>query len=75
MEEKNNWGEGNNGGEENEVGDGGEVKKEEEKKVGLAKLGPKIFNTSMEMFEYLYKFLHHWPLSVNAIRYSFHGSI
>lgn len=62
-------GEGDDGGEENECGDGGEAKKEEEKKVGPVKLGPKTFNTAVEMFDYFYNFLHHWPLNVNVNKY------
>lgn len=42
---------------------------EEEKKSGPASLGPKTFGSSVEMFEYFYKFLHHWPpyLNVNKV--------
>lgn len=62
-------GEGDDAGQANEGGDGGEAEKEEEKKVGPVKLGPKIFNTSVEMFDYFYKFLHQWPLNVSVNKY------
>lgn len=33
-------------------------------------LGPKTFGSSVEMFDYFYKFLHYWPpnLNVNMVR-------
>lgn len=64
-------GEGADSGEENDGVDGGEAEKEEEKKVGPVKLGPKIFNTSVEMFDYFYKYLHQWPLNVNVNKYEY----
>ncbi|TXG55757.1 hypothetical protein EZV62_017070 [Acer yangbiense] len=32
-------------------------------------LGPKQFGSSVEMFDYLYKFLHYWPPNVNVNKY------
>ncbi|GLJ51733.1 hypothetical protein SUGI_1099420 [Cryptomeria japonica] len=53
-------------GDEQIEGDGGKVKEE---KVGPVKLGPKVFDTSKEMFDYFYKFLHYWPLNLNVNKY------
>ncbi|KAF3794127.1 DNA-directed RNA polymerase V subunit 1 [Nymphaea thermarum] len=33
------------------------------------KLGPKTFGSSVEMFNYFYKFLHFWPLNVDINKY------
>ena len=42
---------------------------EEDKKTGPVSLGPKSFGSSVEMFDYFYQFLHHWPpyLNVNKV--------
>ncbi|KAL5749182.1 hypothetical protein ACOSP7_023785 [Xanthoceras sorbifolium] len=32
-------------------------------------LGPKQFGSSVEMFDYFYKFLHYWPPNVNVNKY------
>ncbi|XP_022868796.1 protein EMBRYO DEFECTIVE 514-like [Olea europaea var. sylvestris] len=32
-------------------------------------LGPKVFESSKEMFDYFYKFLHTWPPSINVNKY------
>ena len=48
----------------------GEEGKEEEKELcGPVKLGPKSFESSTEMFNYFYNFLHAWPhyLSINKV--------
>uniref|UniRef100_A0A2N9J7P3 Uncharacterized protein n=1 Tax=Fagus sylvatica TaxID=28930 RepID=A0A2N9J7P3_FAGSY len=47
---------------------GGEDGQVEEEESGRACLGPKTFGSSVEMFDYFYKFLHYWPpnLDVNA---------
>ncbi|KAH9289118.1 hypothetical protein KI387_033235 [Taxus chinensis] len=45
------------------------TEEEGEKKVGPVKLGPKIFNTSMDMFDYFFNFLHYWPLHLNVNKY------
>ena len=51
------------GGEEQEQ----EQEKEEEgEKSGQASLGPKDFGSSVEMFDYFYKFLHFWPPNLNV---------
>ena len=48
---------------------GGEDGQVEEEESGRACLGPKTFGSSVEMFDYFYKFLHYWPpnLDVNAV--------
>ncbi|KAF7838467.1 protein EMBRYO DEFECTIVE 514 [Senna tora] len=42
---------------------------EEEEKSGPVSLGPKTFGSSVEMFEYFYKFLHHWPPYLKVNKY------
>ncbi|KAI3831390.1 hypothetical protein MKW92_007858 [Papaver armeniacum] len=67
----------NNGVEENEaskkqkVEEGGDDETEggEEKKSEPVQLGPKTFNTSVEMFDYFYKFLHYWPPNLDVNKY------
>ena len=49
------------GGEEQE-----QEKEEEGEKSGQASLGPKDFGSSVEMFDYFYKFLHFWPPNLNV---------
>lgn len=46
-------------------------KKEVVNGSGRVKLGPKEFGSSIEMFDYFYKFLHFWPpnLNVNKVRF------
>ncbi|KAI3429913.1 uncharacterized protein J3R85_008400 [Psidium guajava] len=69
-------------GEEDAEGDDGAVKKQkvEEKSVeeerlekgsDLAKVGPKEFGSSVEMFDYFFKFLHFWPANVNVNKYEY----
>ncbi|KAK9748058.1 hypothetical protein RND81_02G032600 [Saponaria officinalis] len=48
-----------------------EVVEKESENVGPAGLGPMTFETSMEMFNYFYKFLHHWPLNMRANKYEY----
>lgn len=36
-----------------------------EEEAGPVKLGPKEFGSSVEMFDYFYKFLHYWPPNLN----------
>lgn len=45
-------------------------KKLADKESGRVSLGPKSFGSSVEMFDYFYKFLHYWPpnLNVNKVR-------
>ncbi|KAL9239517.1 hypothetical protein vseg_013830 [Gypsophila vaccaria] len=56
---------------ENENGVVSKKQKVEELKevVGPVGLGPKTFVTSLEMFNYFYKFLHHWPLNIPVNKY------
>lgn len=60
------------GGEEETLKEGGEeetlkeVGEEEEEKSGPVNLGPNTFGSSLEMFDYFYKFLHHWPPNLNV---------
>ncbi|XP_030529970.1 protein EMBRYO DEFECTIVE 514 [Rhodamnia argentea] len=69
-------------GEEGAEDDDGVAKKQkvEEKSVeeerlekgsGLAKVGPKEFGSSVEMFDYFFKFLHFWPANVNVNKYEY----
>uniref|UniRef100_A0A0D6R7G4 Uncharacterized protein n=1 Tax=Araucaria cunninghamii TaxID=56994 RepID=A0A0D6R7G4_ARACU len=73
-EEEEGEGEGD---EENEGdaddGKAEEKKEEEKKKKGPVKLGPKVFNTSLEMYDYFYKLLHSWPLNLNVNKYEHMG--
>lgn len=41
-------------------------KEQEEENSGQASLGPKDFGSSVEMFDYFYKFLHFWPPNLNV---------
>ncbi|XP_077251536.1 EMB514 (DUF3223) [Tasmannia lanceolata] len=41
----------------------------EEKEVVEIHVGPKVFGSSVEMFEYFYKFLHFWPNNVDVNKY------
>lgn len=43
----------------------------EETKTGPVSLGFKKFETSVEMFDYFFKFLHFWPPHVNLNKVSF----
>ncbi|XP_018826603.1 protein EMBRYO DEFECTIVE 514 [Juglans regia] len=47
----------------------GEEGEEEEKAPVRVSLGPKIFESSLEMFDYFYKFLHYWPPNLNINKY------
>jgi hypothetical protein len=38
----------------------------DEVKPGPVSLGPKTFGSSVEMFDYFFKFLHYWPANVNV---------
>ncbi|TXG51691.1 hypothetical protein EZV62_024215 [Acer yangbiense] len=51
--------------EDEEENDGAKKQKVE----GPVSLGPKQFGSSVEMFDYLYKFLHYWPPNVNVNKY------
>ncbi|KAL3528386.1 hypothetical protein ACH5RR_007708 [Cinchona calisaya] len=42
---------------------------EPEPNSGPVKLGPKSFDSSVEMFDYFYKFLHFWTPNVNVNKY------
>lgn len=42
---------------------------EEEEKSGPVNLGYKTFGSSVEIFDYFYKFLHHWPPHLNVNKY------
>jgi len=55
--------------EERETGADGEEQKEEEK-PGPVSLGPKTFASAVEMFDYFYKLLHHWPTNVRVNKVS-----
>lgn len=44
---------------------GGEGGDEGNEESGQVDLGPKKFGSSVEMFDYFYKFLHSWPTNVN----------
>ncbi|KAF8390200.1 hypothetical protein HHK36_024722 [Tetracentron sinense] len=46
--------------------EGEEVEEGQEKKPDPVSLGPKHFSTSVEMFDYFYKFLHYWPPNLNV---------
>ncbi|KAL0001035.1 hypothetical protein SO802_014816 [Lithocarpus litseifolius] len=60
---------------EKRAGGGGEEqeqekeKEKEEENSGQASLGPKDFGSSVEMFDYFYKFLHFWPPNLNFNKY------
>ncbi|GAB4845474.1 hypothetical protein Ancab_038882 [Ancistrocladus abbreviatus] len=52
--------------------DGNEEEGKEEKegeKSGPVSVGPKSFGSSVEMFDYFFNFLHHWPPNVNVNKY------
>ncbi|OVA00087.1 Protein of unknown function DUF3223 [Macleaya cordata] len=55
--------EGKEGGEEVEGG--------EEKKTEPVNLGPKNFSSSVEMFDYFFKFLHYWPPNLDVNKYEY----
>ncbi|XP_028763459.1 protein EMBRYO DEFECTIVE 514-like [Neltuma alba] len=42
---------------------------QEEEKSGPVNLGYKTFASSVEIFDYFYKFLHHWPPHLNVNKY------
>ncbi|CAN6578163.1 unnamed protein product [Malus baccata var. baccata] len=48
-----------------------EKKFEEGEKSGPVSLGPKSFGSSVEMFDYFYKFLHYWPTDLNVNKYEY----
>lgn len=56
---------------EEEKENGGEEEKEEKKPAEPVKLGPKTFGSSVEMFDYFYKLLHHWPTNINFNKYEY----
>ncbi|KAJ8452331.1 hypothetical protein Cgig2_006136 [Carnegiea gigantea] len=56
--------------EERETGADGEEQKEAEKS-GPVSLGPKTFASAVEMFDYFYKLLHHWPTNVRVNKYEY----
>ncbi|KAL2935189.1 hypothetical protein RDABS01_018307, partial [Bienertia sinuspersici] len=43
-----------------------EENKENIEEVKKVDLGPKTFESSVQMFDYFYKLLHHWPTNVNV---------
>ncbi|EHA8588068.1 protein EMBRYO DEFECTIVE [Cocos nucifera] len=51
--------------EEEEKGEGGG----EEKDSMTASLGPKVFTSSTEMFDYFFKLLHHWSPNLDINKY------
>ncbi|KAG0555056.1 hypothetical protein KC19_12G140800 [Ceratodon purpureus] len=51
--------------------DAEEKEEEEEKVVEPKKLGPKVFNSGVEMFTYCYNLLHDWNLNQNVNKYEF----
>ncbi|GMN45625.1 hypothetical protein TIFTF001_014818 [Ficus carica] len=46
-----------------------EKKLGDEEQPGRGILGPKSFGSSVEMFDYFYKFLHYWPPNLNVNMY------
>lgn len=52
-----------------ELGDEGETVGDEGRESDPVSIGPKKFASSIEMFDYFYKFLHFWPpnLDVNEV--------
>ncbi|KAL9249144.1 EMBRYO DEFECTIVE 514-like protein [Drosera capensis] len=54
--------------EEDEAENEGE-EEEEKAEEGPVKLGPKSFGSSVEMFDYFYGLLHHWPPNVDVNKY------
>ncbi|WJX38087.1 hypothetical protein P8452_25783 [Trifolium repens] len=42
---------------------------EEKGAAGAVNLGPKSFDSSLEMFHYFHKFLHAWPQNLNVNKY------
>ncbi|KAK2387656.1 DNA-directed RNA polymerase IV subunit [Trifolium repens] len=42
---------------------------EEKGATGAVNLGPKSFDSSLEMFHYFHKFLHAWPQNLNVNKY------
>ncbi|KAM7269475.1 hypothetical protein ACFE04_024972 [Oxalis oulophora] len=57
--------------EEEEEVNNKKAKMEEDKKEEevVVKLGPKRFGSSIEMFDYLFKFLHYWPTNVDLNKF------
>ncbi|CAK9138111.1 unnamed protein product [Ilex paraguariensis] len=43
----------------------------EEKGSDLVSVGPKRFGSSVEMFDYFYKFLHYWSPNLNVNKYEY----
>ncbi|CAI9773737.1 unnamed protein product [Fraxinus pennsylvanica] len=41
----------------------------ETEELGPVSLGPKVFESSQEMFDYFFKLLHNWPPSINVNKY------
>lgn len=64
--------EGEGEGKEEEVGGKKMKSDEEEKVVEPKKLGPKVFNTGVEMFSYFYNLLHDWNLNQNVNKVCLH---
>ncbi|XP_031264080.1 protein EMBRYO DEFECTIVE 514 [Pistacia vera] len=44
---------------------------EEKNGSGRVNLGPKVFGSSVEMFDYFYKILHFWPPNLNVNKYEY----
>lgn len=44
---------------------------EGDKDSGRVSLGPKSFASAVEMFDYFYKLLHHWPTDLNINKYEY----
>ncbi|XP_076899142.1 protein EMBRYO DEFECTIVE 514-like [Bidens hawaiensis] len=45
------------------------LEKKEEPKTGPVSVGYKSFETSVEMYDYFFKFLHYWPPNLNINKY------
>ncbi|KAK1288996.1 hypothetical protein QJS10_CPB18g01380 [Acorus calamus] len=54
-----------------EEGNGGGEEEKAKVAAEAVSLGPKRFTTSVEMFDYFYKFLHHWPPNVDINKYEY----
>ncbi|PKA64066.1 Protein DCL, chloroplastic [Apostasia shenzhenica] len=55
--------------EDEEVARAESVEGKDGKELVSVQLGPKIFCSSVEMFDYFYKLLHHWPPNLNINKY------
>ncbi|XP_024361670.1 uncharacterized protein [Physcomitrium patens] len=55
-----------------DVGEGDRVEgMQEDQSVEPKKLGPKVFNTAVEMFIYFYDLLHEWTLNLSVNKYEY----